>query len=166
MLAVGKPQIEPMTRKQWALVSAIHQDAVARGTVLSDGAPLSWEQWDAMHLPACRWTAHVDGALVGFGALGTVLPRTGVAELRVHVDPGYRRRGVGRALCSALVWTSEEVGLWTLQANVVPSDEPSHGLALSLGFRIVGRRERFGRTNTGAWTDVVLFERRSKVVGG
>ena len=37
-------------------------------------------------------------------------------------------------------------------------------LHLSAGFRVVGTRERLGCMN-GVWRDVVLMERRSKVVG-
>ena len=37
-------------------------------------------------------------------------------------------------------------------------------LHLANGFRVVGVRERIGRLH-GAWCDVVLLERRSRVVG-
>jgi len=51
-----------------------------------------------------------------------------------------------------------------LQAGIFPENAASIALHRRLGFREVGRRERIGKRN-GVWRDVVLMERRSRVVG-
>jgi L-amino acid N-acyltransferase YncA len=47
---------------------------------------------------------------------------------------------------------------------VFPANEPSLALHKSLGFRVVGVRERIGKL-ADQWSDVVLLERRSESVG-
>ena len=47
---------------------------------------------------------------------------------------------------------------------IFPENEASIALCESLGFRIVGVRERIGRRE-GHWRDVVVMERRSGKAG-
>jgi L-amino acid N-acyltransferase YncA len=63
----------------------------------------------------------------------------------------------------AFIAASEAAGIWTIQSGVFPENIPSLRLHESLGFRVVGIRERIGRHN-GRWRDVVLLERRSPLV--
>jgi phosphinothricin acetyltransferase len=70
---------------------------------------------------------------------------------------------VGRALLEAMVRESEAAGLWTLQAGIFPENAASLALHEACGFRVVGERERIGQHH-GVWRDVVLMERRSRVV--
>jgi L-amino acid N-acyltransferase YncA len=65
-------------------------------------------------------------------------------------------------LLAALVAAADAGGIWTLQSGVFPENEASLALHLSLGFRVVGVRERLGRLD-GVWRDVVLLERRSEM---
>ena len=51
-----------------------------------------------------------------------------------------------------------------MQAGIFPENVPSVALHERAGFRIVGRRERLGAMN-GRWRDVLLLERRSRIVG-
>jgi phosphinothricin acetyltransferase len=88
----------------------------------------------------------------------------GVAESSVYVDPRFHRRGLGSTLLSHLVAESERAGFWTLEARVVDGNDASLRLHFAHGFRVVGVRERIGRLDT-AWCDVLLLERRSRVVG-
>jgi phosphinothricin acetyltransferase len=71
---------------------------------------------------------------------------------------------VGGALLAALVEASEAAGLWTLQAGIFPDNTASIELHKRAGFRAVGVREKPGALD-GRWRDVVLMERRSRVVG-
>ncbi|MDZ7262726.1 MAG: N-acetyltransferase, partial [candidate division KSB1 bacterium] len=64
----------------------------------------------------------------------------------------------------SLIETSEGLGIWTLQAHIFPENVASIALHQACGFREVGYRERLGQMN-GVWRDVILMERRSKVVG-
>jgi L-amino acid N-acyltransferase YncA len=88
----------------------------------------------------------------------------GVAEVSVYITADERGRRIGRRLLQALVQESEQSGLWTLQAGIFPENEPSIAVHRRCGFQMVGRREKLGQMD-GQWRDVLLFERRSTVVG-
>ena len=63
-----------------------------------------------------------------------------------------------------LVDATERAGIWTLQGGVFPENGASIAPQKAFGFREVGRQERLGKLN-GVWTDVLLMERRSRIVG-
>ncbi len=59
------------------------------------------------------WVAEVDGVLVGCGALHVLWEDLG--EIRtVATDPTVRRRGVGRAVCAALIEHARYLGVHRL----------------------------------------------------
>ena len=64
-----------------------------------------------------------------------------------------------------LIKTSEENGFWTLQSGIIRENVASIELHKKCGFREIGIREKVGKMNNKNWLDVVLMERRSKVVG-
>jgi phosphinothricin acetyltransferase len=126
------------------------------------------ETWDAHHLADCRLVARRHDDIVGWAALSPVSSRrvyAGVAEVSLYVAGHARGCGVGRALLGALVEASERAGIWTLQAGIFPENVASLALHAACGFRVAGRRERIGRM-AGVWRDVLLLERRSRLVGG
>jgi L-amino acid N-acyltransferase YncA len=84
----------------------------------------------------------------------------GVIEHSVYVHPATRGWGVGRALLDALIVSTEQAGIWTIQSGIFPENQASVRLHTSAGFRVVGTRERIGQHH-GLWRDVVLIERRS-----
>ncbi len=88
----------------------------------------------------------------------------GVVEHSVYVAPGVRQRGVGAALLTALIGSTEAAGIWAIQSGVFPENTASLRLHAHAGFRVVGTRERVGRHH-GRWRDVLLLERRSTTVG-
>ena len=63
-----------------------------------------------------------------------------------------------------LILDSEENEFWTLQAGIFPENFVSVKIHEKHGFRNVGTREKIGEMN-GQWRDIVLLERRSRVVG-
>ncbi|HEX3311247.1 MAG TPA: GNAT family N-acetyltransferase, partial [Streptosporangiaceae bacterium] len=87
----------------------------------------------------------------------------GVIEHSVYVHPAARGRGVGAALLTALVASTEAAGIWTIQSGIFPENTASLALHQTAGFRVVGTRERIGRHH-GHWRDVLLIERRSPTV--
>jgi L-amino acid N-acyltransferase YncA len=87
----------------------------------------------------------------------------GVVEHSVYVHPAARGRGVGLALLTALIASTEAVGIWTLRSGIFPENVASLALHQRAGFRIVGTRDRPGRLH-GRWRDVVLVERRSPTI--
>jgi phosphinothricin acetyltransferase len=156
--------IAALAAGDWDDVARIYADGIASGDATFETEVPGWEAWNRAHLPGHRLVASADGLRVGWAALGSVSGRCvygGVAEVSVYV--AARGQGVGGALLGALVASSEAGGLWTLQAGIFPENEASVRLHERAGFRLVGRRERLGRLH-GVWRDVLLFERRSRVV--
>jgi phosphinothricin acetyltransferase len=92
---------------------------------------------------------------------------SGVVEHSVYVAAEARGLGVGTALLQALAKSTEDDGIWTIQASVFPENETSLKLHLANGYVIVGRRQRIARMlygpMSGQWRDTVLIERRSPV---
>lgn len=148
-------------------VLRIMGEGIATGVATLETEVPTAEEWDGSHLPVCRLGARDAGALVGWAALSPYSRRAvygGVAEVSIYVAAAARGRGVGRALLDAQVAACEAAGIWTLQAGVLPANAASLALHAACGFRVVGTRERIAR-HRGAWTDVVLLERRSPVEG-
>jgi phosphinothricin acetyltransferase len=151
----------------WPDVAAVYAQGIETGDATFETAVPGWSEWDSTHRDDCRLVARVDGEIAGWAALSSVSDRCaydGVAETSVYVASAMRARGVGGTLLRHLVAASEEAGIWTLQAGVFPENERSVRLHLSQGFRVVGVRERLGRSH-GTWRDVLLLERRSGAVG-
>lgn len=148
-------------------VLRILDDGIATGVATLDTEVPDEAHWDRSHLPAPRLVARAADAVVGWAAVSPVSGRCvyrGAAEVSVYVAPDSRGHGVGHALLGALVAAAEDAGLWTLQAQILPANSASLALHRSLGFRVVGVRERIA-FHRSAWTDVVLLERRSTRIG-
>lgn len=157
----------PLEPRHWDAVREIYRQGIATGNATFETDPGDWETWDAAHLPACRFVAALDGRIAGWAALSPLSRRSvyrGVAEVSVYVAEDARGRGVGSALLAAVIAESERLGFWTLQGGIFPENTASRALVRKHGFREVGVRERIGEMN-GVWRDVVLVERRSRVVG-
>jgi L-amino acid N-acyltransferase YncA len=148
-------------------VLAIYQAGLDEGDASFETVAPDWAAFDAAKLPAHRLVA-VDeaGAVLGWVAVAPVSSRAvyaGVVEHSVYVDPAARGRGAGRLLLDALIASTEEAGIWTIQSGVFPENAASLRLHQRAGFRTVGVRERVGRHHD-RWRDVVLLERRSHKV--
>jgi L-amino acid N-acyltransferase YncA len=159
--------IRPLGRDDWPRVREIYLEGILTGHATFESQAPSWERWDSGHLRDCRFLAHDDAEVLGWAALSPVSSRpvyAGVTEVSVYVGNTARGKGVGRALLSSLIHSSEAAGIWTLQAGIFPENAASLHLHKSLGFREVGRRERVGKMGE-RWRDVMLLERRSRVVG-
>jgi L-amino acid N-acyltransferase YncA len=159
--------IDPLRPSDWGVVRAIYEEGILGRNATFEIAAPDWEKWDAAHLPFARLVARDEGEVLGWAALSAVSRRAcyaGVAEASIYIAQRYWRRGVGRALLDALIAASEQNGVWTLQASIFPENSASLALVKRRGFREVGRRERIAQLD-GAWRDVLLLERRSKVCG-
>ena len=159
--------IEPMHELDWPAVQRIYQEVIDTGNATFATAAPEWDAWDEGHLPQCRLVARDRGRILGWAALSAVSSRcvyAGVAEVSVYVGSDTRGKGVGKALLAALVEASECAGIWMLQAGVFPENAASIATLRACGFREIGRREKLGQMND-TWRDVLLLERRSKIVG-
>ena len=158
--------VRDLGHEDWPRVAAIFEEGIRTGNATFETEAPSWEAWDATHAES-RLVAECDDELAGWAAVSPISDRRcyhGVAEVSVYVAESFRGRGVGRALLDELVVRSEAAGIWTLQAGIFPENKPSVRLHLGCGFRLVGVREGLGRRD-GVWRDVLLLERRSRVVG-
>lgn len=157
-----------MQAADWPEVARIYSQGIASGDATFETAVPDWSAWDEGHLPCGRLAARQNnGEIIGWAALSPVSTRRvyrGVAEVSVYVAARARGQNVGFSLLSELVASSEENGIWTLQASIFPENEASLAIHEKCGFRVVGRRERIAQ-QYGRWRDVLLLERRSPVVG-
>ena len=159
--------VRPMRVEDWPAVAEVYAEGIAGGDATFETEVPSWAGWDAAHLPDHRLVAEVDGTVVGWTAVSPVSGRcvyAGVVEDSVYVAESARGRGVGRRLLAALVESTENAGIWTIQTGIFPENESSLALHRAAGFRVLGVRERPGQLR-GRWRDVVLLERRSTVAG-
>ncbi len=159
--------LAPMRADHWEAVRAIYAEGIASGQATFETAPPEWDAWNASHLAAGRLVAEENGVVVGWASLSGVSDRcayAGVAEVSVYVAASHRGRRIGSQLLARLVEESEQNGIWTLQAGIFPENASSVAMHRKHGFREIGRRERLGKLN-GRWRDVLLLERRSRVVG-
>jgi phosphinothricin acetyltransferase len=160
--------IEPMRASDWPAVREIYEQGIATGDATFDPEPPSWEEWNAGHLEACRLVArNRRGQVVAWAALSPVQRKSayrGVAEGSLYVREDVRGTGVGRALSEAMIAAADAAGIWTVELWIFPENRASIVLCESLGFRIVGVRERIGKRE-GRWRDVVVMERRSAAFG-
>jgi phosphinothricin acetyltransferase len=162
--------VTSMTAADWPAVARIYQAGIDTGDATFEHAVPSWGNWSRARLPEPRLVARdrESDEVCGWAALSPVSARTvyrGVGSVSIYVDPGFARRGVGGALLNALIETSEQAGLWTLEAGIFPENRPSVALHERCGFQLVGVRHRVGQMRDGRWRDVALYERRSPTVG-
>jgi L-amino acid N-acyltransferase YncA/DNA-binding transcriptional ArsR family regulator len=162
--------IRPMSAADARPVLAVYQAGLDAGDASFETEAPSWAAFDETRLPGHRHvaTAAGTGELLGWVAVTPVSSRAayaGVVEHSVYVAPAARGRGVGTALLRALIDSTEEAGIWTIQSGIFPENTASLRLHERNGFRAVGIRERIG-CHHGRWRDVVLVERRSARAGG
>lgn len=159
--------IEKMKDLDYPAVKSIHEEGIATGDATFEAEAPDWEKWDKTHLKDCRFVAKLQNNIVGWIALSPASDRcayNGVAEVSLYIKESHRGQGIGKALLLAAIEESERIGLWTLQSDIFPENKASIALHKKCGFREFGIREKIGYMNE-KWRDVVLMERRSKVVG-
>lgn len=159
-------QIVKMRAEDWPAVEEIYQQGIATEDATFETESPGWENWSAKHPPHCRLVARDEQRVLGWAAISPVSARrvyAGVAEVSIYIAEAARRKGVGKGLLYALIEQSEQNGIWTLQAGIFPENKASISLHKSCGFREVGRREKIGQLK-GVWRDVILLERRSRLM--
>jgi L-amino acid N-acyltransferase YncA len=159
--------IASLEPEDWPSVRSIYLEGIASGRATFETEAPSWDVWNASHRSAPRLKVSDGSRVIGWAALGPVSRRpayAGVAEVSIYVSADSQGHGVGTRLLTALVSSSEDAGIWSLQAGIFAITAPSIALHERCGFRIVGIRERIGQLH-GTWQDIVLMERRSLRVG-
>lgn len=160
-------EIEDMKPEDWEQVRDIYlQGIYTRKATFQTEAP-SWEDWDKGHIKSCRLVARSENAVLGWAALSSTSSRCcyeGVAEVSIYIGEEYKGKGIGTALLKKLTKLSEEHGFWTLQSGIIRVNSASIAMHKKCGFREIGIREKIAKMSDGIWHDVVLMERRSKVI--
>jgi len=157
-----------MGAEDWPAVARIFEQGIAGGNATFERSAPGWEQWSTARCPEPRLVARDESGVIGWAALTAASARPvyrGVGGVSIYVDAAVAGRGVGRALLEELVRASERAGFWTLQAGIFPENAASIALHVGCGFRLVGTQARLGQMPDGRWRDVMLYERRSEVVG-
>jgi len=160
--------IDQMKPSDWPQVARIYEQGIRTGLATFQHEVPTWEAWDLGHVESCRLVVRAGGDILGWAALGPFSKRpvyAGIADVSVYVGENCRGLGIGRLLLNGLVRESEAQGFWTLQSRIIRENVSSIALHQQCGFREVGIKEKMGRMTDGVWHDVVLMERRSKVVG-
>ncbi len=170
-LANSEVQIRKMTLSDWPVVREIFTEGIESGNATFEPAAPEWEQFDATRLKDHRLVAETEGRIRGWAAVSAISSRAayaGVVEHSIYVAGEARGLGVGKALLRALITSTEEAGIWTIQASVFPENEASIRLHIAEGFTVVGRRNRIARMPlgplAGQWRDTIMIERRSATI--
>ena len=148
-------------------VLEIYQQGLDSGVASFETRAPDWPRWNKKYLPFSRLVMVQQETLQGWAALAPVSTRDcyrGVAEVSIYVADAHSGKGVGNALMSALVESSEAHGIWSLYSSIFPENEATRKLHLRNGFREVGLRQRIAQQNA-VWRDTLILERRSTRVG-
>lgn len=95
--------------------------------------------------PWAIWlTALEDGKLAGY--LGIQYGPDGADIMNIATDPGFRGRGIAKALLGEMCGVLQEKGLKWLTLEVRETNAPAMGLYTGWGFRQVGRRKGYYRS--------------------
>ncbi|MDX6236651.1 MAG: hypothetical protein QOG10_1466 [Kribbellaceae bacterium] len=165
--------VVPLTEEDWPAVHSIYAEGIATGHATFEAQPPTWDEFDATRLNNHRLIAiHATSGILGWAAVSPISTRAvyaGVVEHSIYVTPAAQGRGVGRRLLQALIDSTGQAGIWTIQSGIFPENEASLALHQSLGFRTVGTRQRGGKMTygplAGSWRDVIAIERRSEIAG-
>ena len=161
-------KIRGMLEEDWPAVSQIYLQGMLGGNATFTQEVPMWRDWSRNHVHDLRYVA-VDrhGKVQGWVAVSPYSRRAvyrGVMEVSIYVSDSAQQSGIGSALMRHLIDSSERLGVWTLYSGIFPENTASIRLHEKHDFVQVGLRERLGKLN-GAWRDVCLYERRSKLVG-
>ncbi len=159
--------IKELLPEHWESVKKIYELGIATGLATFETQTTDWEIWDKKHLPFGRLVCIIDERVAGWVAISSVSNRDvykGIAEISIYIHPAFKGLGIGYVLLNNVISESEENNIWTLQAGIFEENKPSIRLHEKAGFRKVGYREKLGQVSNH-WHNIVLFEKRSKIVG-
>ena len=172
MLDGNRVHLRAMVTTDAETVLKIYGEGIKTGHATFEAEVPDWHKWDSGHLTQCKWVAEEGETVLGWGALTQVSPRkvySGVAEVSIYVSGLAQNQGIGSILLERLITSSEKSGFWTLQAHVFPENKISIYVHEKHGFRKIGTRRQLALMSYGSivgeWRDVILMERRSKIVG-
>ena len=146
-------------------ICAIYNHEVEQETSTFDLVPRSVQvqrDWIQARSGAFSALVAVDesGQVVGFGALSEYRDRAAYSttvENSVYVRRDMARRGIGRALLTALLDRAEASGFHSVIARIEASGAASRALHESCGYQLIGIEREVGR-KFGRWMSVALMQ--------
>ena len=124
-----------------------------------------WHKWDSRHLTQCRWLAEEEHTVLGWGVLTQGSPGKvylGVAEVSIYFSATAQNQDIGSILLERLISSSEESGLWTLQAQIFPENKIIIHTREKHGFKKSGTPRQLAPMSFGSmageWRDRVLMD--------
>ncbi len=160
--------LEEMKVSDWEQLKEIYLEGISTGLATFQTEVPSWENWDKGHLNICRLVARSSDKVLGWAALSPISSRCcyeGVTEVSIYISQEHKGQGIGTAIMNELIKQSEKNGIWTLHSGIIRENAASLTMHKKCGFREIGIREKIAKMGNGEWHDVVLMERRSKVIG-
>jgi phosphinothricin acetyltransferase len=100
------------------------------------------------------------GEVIGFCSLTVMSDKSGyrfTRENTIIIRPEYHRRGIGRAMLTALLDEARKLGLRLIVALVTSTNEGSIELHKALGYRYMGTLENAGY-KFGQWHSTVYLQ--------
>ncbi|MDH3382136.1 MAG: GNAT family N-acetyltransferase, partial [Flavobacteriaceae bacterium] len=80
--------IKPLLKKHYSSVKSIFESGIStKNATFTTEAP-DWEEWDAQHIPICRFVAIENNKVIGWIALlpfSNVPAYKGVAEISIYI---------------------------------------------------------------------------------
>jgi ribosomal-protein-alanine N-acetyltransferase len=108
---------------------------------------------------AVGYRCHVillDGHIAGYGVMSVAAGESHI--LNLCVDPGLRRRGLGRALLTYLLKDAVAAGARVMLLEVRPSNTAGIALYEQMGFKRIGMRKDYYPARGGR-EDAIMLER-------
>ncbi|MGB3697521.1 MAG: GNAT family N-acetyltransferase [Gordonia sp. (in: high G+C Gram-positive bacteria)] len=126
--------------------------------------PRDWVPIDRLGSDAdFRWVAVDDDRVVGWAILNRLSGWSDhVGELRLVVDPGARRTGVGRALAQEAVRAGFADGLRKLIIELSDDQDPVVEMFIDLGFTGEARLRQHIRDGDGTLHDLIVLARHTQ----
>jgi L-amino acid N-acyltransferase YncA len=158
--ASAPASIEPITAADGAALRTFF-DRVPEGDrtffredVFAPGVIDGWLSAETDH----RYVAHDGPGVAGYAALIQQIGWSShVAEVRVIVDPGHRRQGLGRALARHALLQALELGYTKLVVEVVADQEATLAMFSNLGFEPEALLRDHVRDDRGRPHDLVVM---------
>jgi phosphinothricin acetyltransferase len=153
-------------RTRSAEILAILNEAIVNSTALYDYQPRTMAMMDAWFDVKAKGNYPVIGAvddsgrLLGFATYGVFRERPGykyTVEHSVYVDRDCRRRGIGRALLTALIERAKAQNYHTIIGGIDADNAVSIELHKKLGFTFCAEFREVG-FKFGRWLNVVFYQ--------
>jgi phosphinothricin acetyltransferase len=158
--------VRPAQSADMARITAIYGHHVLHGTATFDIEPPDETYLSGKFAALQRQSfpvmvAELDALVIGYAYAAPFRERAayaGTCEDSIYVDPAHHRRGVGRALLSAVIDQTRRQGLHEMIAVIGGGEPASIALHASLGFREAGRLNGVGY-KFGRRLDIVMMQR-------